>query len=166
MLHLLSIIWTQGMQWCQWWYCWHHVMWIPAPMVSHNQKYYVAPDFSCLDLRNAMVPLTTLLASHDTNTNTSGSNGQKVMLHLVLIILTQGIQCCHWWHHQHHMTLMPTLMTSHNKKVLLHLISVVFTYQMLWCNWWYCWHHVMQMPVPLASHNQKVMLHLISIVLT
>ena len=30
---------------------------MPATMGSHYQKYYVAPHFDCLDLRNAIVPL-------------------------------------------------------------------------------------------------------------
>ena len=29
---------SQGMQWCHWWWCLHHVMPVPTPMVSHDQK--------------------------------------------------------------------------------------------------------------------------------
>ena len=52
------------------------------PMMSHNEKNNVAPNFDYLDERNAMMPLTVLstshvpdtngVASHDTNTNASG----------------------------------------------------------------------------------------------
>ena len=52
-------------------------MWIPAPMVSHDQNHDAAPYFSCLELREAVVPLTTLFASYDTNTSASGVTGQK-----------------------------------------------------------------------------------------
>ena len=44
---------------------------VPAPKGSHDQKVYVAPNFNHLDLRNAVVPLTTLLASHKVDTGVS-----------------------------------------------------------------------------------------------
>ena len=72
MLHLILVILTQGMQWCHWCCCWSQVMPIPEPVVSHDQKSHVAPHFSFLDLRNAMVPVMTPLASCHTNTNTNG----------------------------------------------------------------------------------------------
>ena len=50
---------------------------MPAPMLSHDQKSHVAPNFNHLDLRNVMVSLTTLLASHDSKTSASGVNDQK-----------------------------------------------------------------------------------------
>ena len=69
MVHLILIILSQGMQWCHRWWCWHHAMPIPAPMLSHDKKSHVSPHFNCFDLRKAVVPLTTL-----------------------------GIMCCHhWW---------------------------------------------------------------------
>ena len=34
----------------------------PPPMASYDPESHVAPDFNCLDPRNAMVPLTMLLA--------------------------------------------------------------------------------------------------------
>ena len=40
---------------------------MPKQMVSHEGKGHVTPHFDCLDLRNAMVPLTIPLASHDLN---------------------------------------------------------------------------------------------------
>ena len=39
-----------------------------------------------------------------------------VMSHLILIILTQGEQCYHWWHHWYHVALMQTQMTSYDQK--------------------------------------------------
>ena len=39
-----------------------------------------------LDLRNAVVPLTTLLALCDTNTGANGLSGQNVILHLISVI--------------------------------------------------------------------------------
>ena len=56
-------------------------------MVSHKKKSHVAPNFSCLDLRNAMVPLTTLLASCHTTTGGNDVSDQKVMLHLMLTVI-------------------------------------------------------------------------------
>ena len=38
---------------------------MPAPMVSHVQKHYAAYCFNHLDLMNAVVLLTVVLASHD-----------------------------------------------------------------------------------------------------
>ena len=45
---------------------------MPTPVVSHDQKSHVTPYFNCLDLRNAMVPMITLLASGG-----SGATDQK-----------------------------------------------------------------------------------------
>ena len=73
---------------------------------------------------------------------------------------------CHWWYHWHHMTLMPTPMTSHDQKGMLHIISVVLTCGMKLYLWWCWWHHVIQILVPVASNYEKVMLHLILIFLT
>ena len=112
MMYLILITLTKGMQWCHWWCCWPHIMWMPAPMVSLN--HHVAPHFSCHGLRIAMVPLRTLLASCDTNTSANGVSGQKVMSHLFQLHWPEecngtiddsiGITW-HWWQHQwHHMT--------------------------------------------------------------
>ena len=75
MLHLISIILTQEKQWCHCWCFWHHAVPIPVPVVSHDQKSNV-PYF--LDLRNAMVPLTVMLASCDDNTGGNGVSDQKI----------------------------------------------------------------------------------------
>ena len=53
------------MQWCHLLYCWHDVTIMPVPMAPNFQKNNVAPHADHLDPRNAMVPLTQLLASHD-----------------------------------------------------------------------------------------------------
>ena len=53
-----------------------------------------------------------LMALHD----------QKVMLYLIFIVLTQGIQLCHWLCHQHHVMPKPVPMITHDQKVKLHLI--------------------------------------------
>ena len=63
---------------------WHHVMLMLAPMVAYDQKGHVAHNFNYLDLRNAMVPLTKLLASCDVKTNYSdvSDQGSRVAPHL------------------------------------------------------------------------------------
>ena len=83
MLDLISVNLTQGIKWCHWWWCWQHVMPMPAPLVSHDQKSHVAPHFNCLNLRNVMVSTTSVLASYGT---TNGDSDQKVMLHLIMIV--------------------------------------------------------------------------------
>ena len=149
------------MQWCHWWCCWHHIMCMPASVVPHDQKCHVASHFSCLDLRN-MVPLTTSLASCDTNTGIDGLNGQKIdvmppsnPLDLKVFNGTTNDTISitwHWFQHQwHHMII----------KVMLNLISVVLLYGKQWYHWWCWWHHVTLMPVQMASNYQKLMLHFI-----
>ena len=59
---------------------------MPALMVSHDQKRYVAPNFVCHDLRNTIVPLTTLFTSCATTTGGNGVSDQKVILHPILIV--------------------------------------------------------------------------------
>ena len=79
MLHLIFIIFNKGMQWCQWQCCWHQVMWMLVPMMSPDQKSDIALHFIFFDLRNKIVPLTTLITSCDANTGSSGVSDQKVM---------------------------------------------------------------------------------------
>ena len=45
---------------------------ILMPMASHEEKSHVAPHFDHLDLRNSMVPLKMLSASHDIGTIANG----------------------------------------------------------------------------------------------
>ena len=96
-------------------------MLMPAPMVLHDQKGQVAPHFNCLDLKKAVVPLKKPTVSCDTNAGITWHQCQhqcchmtrKNMLHLTSIILTQGIQWCHWWDHWDH---IPLMLMSHDQK--------------------------------------------------
>ena len=49
---------------------------MPAPLALADQS-HITPHLSCLDLRNALVPLTTLLVSHGAKTSANGVNDQK-----------------------------------------------------------------------------------------
>ena len=46
-----------GMQWCNLWHHWHHVISLLVQMAYYNQESHVAPHFRHLDLRNAIVAL-------------------------------------------------------------------------------------------------------------
>ena len=50
------------MQWCHWWYHWHHM----------TKKVYDASPFDHLELTNRMVSLITLLAPCETDTSIDG----------------------------------------------------------------------------------------------
>ena len=76
---------------------------------------------------------------------------KKVMLHLILIVLTKGMQWCHWQSCWHHVTPVAMPVVSHDQKVMLHLVSIVWTYVMQWCHW--C--HVMSMAVQMALDDQE-----------
>ena len=54
-----------------------HTMPTLVPMVSHDQKGHTEPHFSCLDLRNAMMLLTILLALHDADASIHGVTWSK-----------------------------------------------------------------------------------------
>ena len=71
---------------------------------------------------------------------------KKVMLYLILVILTSGMQWFHWWCHA-----SASGVTS--PKVILHLISIVLSWGMQWCHQQWHWEHMM--PLPVASHDQK-----------
>ena len=45
---------------------------MPVSMASNNEKSHLVPLIYFIDLRNAMVPLTILFASHDAK---AGANG-------------------------------------------------------------------------------------------
>ena len=93
------------MQCCHWWCCQvSHQAGVSG--VSHDQKGHVAPHFNCLDLRNSVVSLIMLMVLHD----------QKVMLHLILIIFSYGMQWCYWRCCQHHMMLIPVPVAWHDQK--------------------------------------------------
>ena len=78
-----------------------------TPIPEYGQRSHIAPHFCHLYCRNAMVPLTTLLASHNDNTVASVSMTTNAMLHLILIVI---------YHHWHHITLMPKTMPSHDQR--------------------------------------------------
>ena len=65
------------MQWCHWQCHQHHMTPVPEPMVLHDQKGHVAPHFSCVKLRNAVVPLMILLVSCNSNASTSRTKWLK-----------------------------------------------------------------------------------------
>ena len=90
---------------------------------------------------------------------------KTVMVHLILIILTWGIELYHWQCHQHHKMPMPVPVVSHDQKKSYGtswwsswpqecdgVIDVVSN-MWCWCPKW--WHHM----------TKGVMLHLILIVL-
>ena len=129
----------------------------------HMTKSHVASQFNHLDLRNTLVPLMTLLASYDTDVGMIWCQYQYQWLHtakrhvaFISNILTYGMQWCHWWCCQHHLTLMPAPMVLHDKN------SCCTTYQFSWskeCNgsidyamgitWCQC-------QCQVVSHRQKV----------
>ena len=124
-----------------WWHLWHYM----------TNESHIAPHFNCLDLRNALIPLMTLLSSCDTNTGANGVTWQKL---------------CHWWYCFHCMTPMLVLMASWPKRSCCTSFwlswpgkcsgSIDSAISIMWCWHWHQWHHV----------TKKVMLHLISIALT
>ena len=83
------------------------------------------------------------------------SHVQKIMLHLILIILTSFKEfsgaiynatdvCCWCWFQWCHMT-----------KVMVYLISIVLTSGIQWHNLWWCLYHMTLMPMLMESHVQK-----------
>ena len=50
----------------------HDVAMMLAPIVLYDQKGHVASHLDCLGIRNVMVPLMMLSASHDADTSTNG----------------------------------------------------------------------------------------------
>ena len=67
-----------------------------------------------------MIPAT--IASHD----------QKVMLHLISVILSYGRQWCHWWSSQCHMMPTPAPWCDITKRVMLHLVSIILWNALVW----------------------------------
>ena len=152
MLYIVLIILTQGIQWCPWWYCWHHIMFIRVSMVSHDQKCHVAPHFKCFNLRNIIVPLTTL----------------GIMWHQ---------HQCHWcqwpekwcclsfqlsWPQECSGAFADTIGITWPKSHVTPYLSYI-KHRMQWCHWWCWWHPVIMMLVPVALNSQKVILNFISL---
>ena len=116
------------MQWCHWQCCQHHMMLMPGPFASHDQKSNVALHFDHLDLRNAIMPLILILAPCDTSANGNawpemsycvssqsawpgecrGTNDDSISI----------TWCWHWWQKM-------------TKKVMLCHISIVVPLEML-----------------------------------
>ena len=65
----------------------YHVPLTPASVALHDKKSYVANCFSYLDLMNTVMLLTMPLASHDTYASSKSHTSEKVILHVILIIL-------------------------------------------------------------------------------
>ena len=88
------------MLWMQWWH-WHHIMPTQVLRVPFELESHVAPHFNCLELRNAVVPLTISLVPHDANTNANSVIWPKMSCWpLVLLSWPKncndafGIMCC------------------------------------------------------------------------
>ena len=93
------------------------------------------------------------------------SHNQKVILHLMSIVLAGEMQWFHWWCHQHHVML--TLLQWHHmtKKVILYLITVALTYKMQWCHWWCCRHYLVRETMVLHDQKRCVAYHFICLYL-
>ena len=70
-------------------------------------KCLVAPHVNCLDLRKAVVPLTILSVWLDDWLILMVSPIRNVILHIILIILTYGMQRNYWLNCPHDMLLTP-----------------------------------------------------------
>ena len=140
-----------------------------VPVVSHDQKVTnnVAHHFDHLNLGNSMTPLMVdphhmmLIPMHwhymtpkpipvtacDVNPDVSSITWQrKVLLHLLSIVLTWGMQWHHFLYHWH--LVIPTTMP------MLHLILIILIKQMQWYHWCGHWHHMMLMLMPMVWHDQ------------
>ena len=124
---------------------------------------HVTPQCSCLDLKQAIVLLTTLLAFHDANTSVwqkrqIAPNDNYCWSEECNVAIEDSIcsMWCWYQHQWHHMTKI-----SHVKSYFscLNVRNAVVLLMMQW-------QHVTQVPVPVASYYQTIMLNLISGVLT
>ena len=97
-LHHILIILTKEMQWSHRWGHWNHMMMMPVE--SHGQKSHIASPFDHLDLTSGVMSLIMLMESWHWHMT------QKVIMHLILVILTKQMQCCHWRCHWYHITEM------------------------------------------------------------
>ena len=122
---------------------------MPMPMVSHHPKSHIAPHFNHPELRNVMVPfmmpltacyanamvtvvtwywwqcqwqdmmpMLTPMVPYDTN----------IIFHLILIIITKGLQWYNWWCHWHCITQMLEPVVSHEQT------SCCTSFQLSWTN--------------------------------
>ena len=65
---------------------------VPIAMALHDQRSHATPDH--LELTNAVMPLTIASESQDAIVSINVSHNQKVMMHLILIILTRQMAIC------------------------------------------------------------------------
>ena len=75
MLHLISIILIKQMQWCHR----YHMILMLVPVGSHDQQVKLLLPLIILFLTNGMVPLMTLMASYDTDNNSSGITWPRML---------------------------------------------------------------------------------------
>ena len=90
-----------------------------------------------------LMPMPLPMVPHD----------QKVMLHLILVVMTSRMQWYHWQYFLHYIILIPMEMASHDtnvigimsfwyqlchmtKMAMLHCISTVLTQRIQRCHWW------------------------------
>ena len=113
----------------------------------------------------AIVPLTIPSGSHAMPAP-NVSHDQKVMLHLILMILTKQMQWCHWWCHWHYMMLKLIWMTWHKKVAG----SISF-----WSSWTNTWNDAIDDTVGIMWHwyqhqwhhmTKNIMFHIVWTVLT
>ena len=86
-LHLILIILTKGMHWCHWQCHQHHVMPMPVPIVSYEQRNHIAPHFDCPDLRNEWCHWQCHLTWYDPKSHIAPHFN----------IMPWEIQCFHSW---------------------------------------------------------------------
>ena len=82
------------MQWCHWWWCQQCMIPVLVPMACHDQKRHFAPHLNCLNVRNTVVPLTVLFGLRWCLCQWHCMN-QKVILHIISVVLSWEMQ---WFH--------------------------------------------------------------------
>ena len=95
---------------------WHKHQWNLWP------KNFIVLCFNHIDLMNTLVLLTMPLASHGVDAGAKCQMTEKVMLHLILIILNLQMQWYYWWCHMTKMFCNTLLQSS-------------------WSNKWYHWQY-------------------------
>ena len=95
-------------------------------------------------------------ASCDTNASASGITWPKIMLHLILMFCTRGVQWCPWWHwfQRCYMTKKSCYTSFQSSCLKENNAPIDDTIGRMWCWSQYQWHHI----------TEKVMVQLTSIV--
>ena len=101
---------------------WHqHIAFI---IRSHDQKSKLHFIWITFTPGVASVPFIMLLASHNVGCQYHWCHMTKKGMYLISVVLTKGMQWCHWQHCWHRdVILVP--MVSMTRKVMLHVISVI-----------------------------------------